>query len=130
MWSPAEEAQPGRARARIGAYITIKGDVFSAEDLTIQGRVEGTIAVRDHTLTIGAGAAIQAGLSARMVRISGAVTGDVIATELLEIRETGSVDGDLTAPRLAIREGAVLRGHIDTGPAAQDAAADHLPQAS
>lgn len=103
-----------RTSAWIGKSVFIKGDVISAEDLTIDGRVEGTIALDGHCLTVGAGAAIQADLTAHTLIISGAVTGNVTATERIEIRETGSVEGDITAPRLTVRDGAVLRGRIDT----------------
>jgi cytoskeletal protein CcmA (bactofilin family) len=107
-----------RTTAWIGKSVTIKGDVISAEDLMIDGQVEGTITLNANSLTIGAGAAIQGELHARTVTVGGAVAGHVIATERVEIRETGSVDGDIRAPRLAVRDGAVLRGHIDTGAAA------------
>lgn len=108
-----------RQSAWIGKSVLIKGDVISDEDLTIDGRVEGTIALTDHSLTIGAGAAIQADLSAHTVIIGGAVTGNVTATHRIEIRETGSVDGEIVAPRLAVRDGAIIRGHIDTGAPAE-----------
>ena len=103
-----------RTSAWIGKSVFIKGDVISAEDLTIDGRVEGTIALADHCLTVGVGAAIQADLTGHTLIISGAVTGNVTATERIEIRETGSVEGDIAAPRLTVRDGAVLRGRIDT----------------
>ena len=140
MWSPEETSTPRgtnaqsartadqpvqperRTTAWIGKSVTIKGDVIGAEDLTIDGQVEGTITLNANSLTIGAGAAVQGELHARTVTIGGAVTGHVSATERIEIRETGSVDGDIQAPRLAIREGAVLRGRLETGArAAQDA---------
>ena len=132
MWNQRDEAPAGaagagpavtvdqkaalerRTTAWISKSVTIKGDVISAEDLTIDGRVDGTIAVGDHSLFIGAGAAIQADLNAHTVIISGAVAGNVTATERIEIRETGSVDGDITGPRLVLRDGAIVRGRIDT----------------
>jgi cytoskeletal protein CcmA (bactofilin family) len=106
-----------RTTAWIGKSVTIKGDVISAEDLMIDGQVEGTITANANKLTIGAGAAILGELHARTVTIGGAVTGRVSATERIEILETGSVDGDIKTPRLAIREGALLRGRIETGAA-------------
>jgi cytoskeletal protein CcmA (bactofilin family) len=102
-----------RTAAWIGKSVFIKGELVSDEDLTIDGRIEGTIALGDHCLTVGVGAAIQADLTAHTLIISGAVTGNVTATERIEILETGSVDGDITTPRLAVRDGAVLRGRID-----------------
>lgn len=118
-----------RTSAWIGKSVFVKGEVVSAEDLTIDGRVEGTIAIGDHCLTVGAGAAIQANLTAHTMVISGAVTGNVTATERIEIRETGSVEGDITAPRLTVRDGAVLRGRIDTTAAARVQGAPRFPVA-
>ena len=107
-------AMERRTTAWISKSVIIKGDVISSEDLTIDGRVEGTIAVGDHSLFIGVGAGIQADLKAHTIIISGAVIGNVTATERIEIRETGSVDGDITGPRLTLRDGAIVRGRIDT----------------
>jgi cytoskeletal protein CcmA (bactofilin family) len=68
-----------------------------------------------HALSIGVGAAIMAELVAKTIMISGAVTGTVTAPDKVEIGETGSVDGDIRAPRFAMRDGAVVRGRVDAG---------------
>ena len=117
--APIGEAKPPQERrtAWIGRSVFIQGNVVSAEDLTIDGRLEGTIEVGDHLLTIGPDAIIQANLKARAIVIHGAVTGNVTATERIEIHETASVEGDITAPRLAVHAGGVLHGRIDTGAA-------------
>jgi len=112
--------------AWIGKSVLIKGAVISAEDLIIDGRVEGTIALDDHCLTLGVDAVIQADLTACTIIISGAVTGNVSASERIEIRETGSVEGDITAPRLAVRDGAVLRGRIDAAAEAPEQRVNHF----
>ena len=100
--------------ARIGPSIFIKGNITSSEDLAIDGRVEGTVDVGGQRLTVGPGAAVFGDVAAGAMSISGAITGTVTATERIEVRETGSVDGDISAPRLAVRDGAVLCGRIDT----------------
>lgn len=120
-------SQERRTTAWISKSVFIKGDVISNEDLTIDGRLEGTIALGDHSLTIGVDAAIQADLEARTIIISGSVIGNVTATERIEIQETGSVNGDITSPRLAVREGAVLRGCIDTGAKAPEESVNPFP---
>jgi cytoskeletal protein CcmA (bactofilin family) len=124
--SPAKPAEQ-RTTARIGKSVFIKGDVVSAEDLTIDGRFEGTLVLGDHCLTVGAGAAIQADLKARALVISGTVTGNVMATERVEILETASVDGDIKTPRLTVREGAILRGRIDTSAETAAEKVSHFP---
>jgi cytoskeletal protein CcmA (bactofilin family) len=104
-----------RAVAWVGKSVIFKGDLISSEDMTIDGRVEGTIDVRDHVLTIGPDAHIQADIVARIVTVLGAVTGTITAGEKIYIRETGSVEGDVLSPRLAMVDGALLRGRVDTG---------------
>ena len=90
-----------------------RSKVISNEDLTIDGKVEGTIELGNHGLTIGAGAEIKANLVAKMITISGAVTGNVMATDKVDLRATASVDGDIVAPRLIMAEGAVIKGKVD-----------------
>lgn len=97
----------------IGESVVFKGQLIASEDLTILGRVEGTIELRDHILTIGQKAHVSADTTARAVLVAGSVTGNVLATEKVEIRETGSVEGDITAPKVAMLEGASFRGRVD-----------------
>jgi cytoskeletal protein CcmA (bactofilin family) len=104
-----------RMAAWIGKALRVEGRIVSNEDLTIDGSIEGSIELGDHSLTIGSGAAVKADLTARSITISGSVTGSVLATEKVDLRETGSVDGDITAPRFVMAEGAVARGKIDAG---------------
>ena len=97
----------------IGKSVVIKGELNGSEDLTIEGHVEGTIQLRDHVLTIGPNGKIKAQVFAKSVIILGEVTGNVAATDKVDIRDNGSVDGDIAAPRVAIAEGAHFRGSID-----------------
>ena len=112
--APRPVGEPARPMACIGKSVIIKGDVTGSEDLAIDGQVEGRIELRDHSLTIGVGAAIKAEVIARTVTVRGAVTGNVTASEKIHIRETGSVDGDISAPRFAMSDGAVLCGSVHT----------------
>jgi cytoskeletal protein CcmA (bactofilin family) len=123
----AEDAQ--RASACIGKSVVIKGEVLSSEDLVIDGCVEGTIKNSGHCLTISAGASIKANLVGRIIMISGAVKGTIAATELVAVRGTGSVDGDIRAPRIAISDGAILCGRVDTERAAAASEDQRLPLA-
>ena len=97
----------------IGKSVVIKGELNGSEDLTIEGQVEGKIELRQNALTIGPNGKIKAQVFAKAVIILGEVTGNVTATEKVDIRDNGSVDGDITAPRVAIAEGAHFRGSID-----------------
>jgi cytoskeletal protein CcmA (bactofilin family) len=107
------KGQNERDVVNIGKSVVIKGELNGSEDLTIEGHVEGKIELRDHVLTIGPNGKIKAQLNAKAIVILGEVIGNVVATEKVDIRENGSVDGDITSPRVAIAEGAHFRGSVD-----------------
>lgn len=102
-----------RERAWIGASIVIKGDLTSSEDMTIAGRVEGDVTVRDHTLVVAPRARIHGDIIAGAVAVHGQVTGTITAAGKVELGETGSVNGDIIAPRMAVTEGAVVNGRLE-----------------
>jgi cytoskeletal protein CcmA (bactofilin family) len=102
-----------RMSAWIGTALIVHGKVISTQDLTIDGKVEGTIELGNHGLTIGSGAEIKADLVAQTITISGSVTGNVTATSIVDLRATGSVDGDITTPRLIMADGAIIKGKVD-----------------
>ena len=104
-----------RIAAWVGKSLRVEGRVISSEDLTIDGSVEGSIELGNNSLTIGANAAVKADLTAKTITISGAVTGAVRATEKVELHSTGSVEGDISAPRFVMAEGATVRGRIEAG---------------
>ena len=97
----------------IGKSVVIKGELNGSEDLTIEGHVEGKIELKDHVLTIGPNGKIKAQVFAKAVIVLGEVNGNVTATEKVDIRDNGSVDGDIISPRVAIAEGAHFRGSVD-----------------
>jgi cytoskeletal protein CcmA (bactofilin family) len=109
---PARPAEERRLIAWVGKSVIFKGDLVSSEDMDIDGRVEGTIDVRGHTLTIGPDADIRATIQAGTVTVLGAVNGTITAEHKVEIRPNGSVEGDIVAPRLAMADGAILRGRV------------------
>ena len=103
-----------RVAAWIGKSVFVRGDVVCSGDLTIDGKFEGTIEVGDHGLTIGVDATIKADLVAKTITIDGTVIGNVTAREKLDLRATGSVEGDVRAHRFVMADGAVLRGRVET----------------
>ena len=113
--SAPSEPQRGmeKTTVNIGKSVVIKGELNGSEDLTIEGQVDGKIELRQNVLTIGPNGRIKAQVFAKAVIILGEVTGNVTATEKVDIRDNGSVDGDIAAPRVAIAEGAHFRGSID-----------------
>jgi len=104
---------PERDIVNIGKSVIIKGELSGSEDLTIEGQVEGKIELRQNILTIGPNGKIKAQVFAKAIIVQGEVHGNVAATERVDIRDNGSVDGDLSAPRVAIADGAHFRGSID-----------------
>ena len=112
----AQQAEPRRIErdlVNIGKSVVIKGELSGSEDLTIEGQVEGKIELKDHLLTIGPNGRIKAQIFAKTVIVLGEVNGNVSASEKVEIRDGGSVDGDIVSPRVAIAEGAHFRGSVD-----------------
>src|SRR4051794_37181385 len=110
---PEPKQNVERDIVNIGKSVIIKGELNGSEDLTIEGQVEGTIQLRDHVLTIGANGRIKAQVFAKAVIVLGEVTGNVTASDKVDIRDNGSVDGDIISPRVAIAEGAHFRGSVD-----------------
>ncbi len=97
----------------IGQSVVIKGELSAKEDLPIEGQVEGKIDMEQNMLTVGVNGRIKAQVLAKAVVVMGTVTGDITATEKINLYETASVKGDLAAPRVAIAEGVSFRGLID-----------------
>ena len=124
-----EPIRQEKAVVNIGKSVIIKGELSGSEDLTIEGQVEGKIELRQNVLTIGPNAKIKAQVAAKTIVVEGSVQGNVMASERIEIRDKGSVEGDLAAPRVAIADGAHFRGSIDMqqGRGAADKQADHKP---
>ena len=115
--SPAlrSEADERRTTAWIGQGVVIEGRIVSSKDLRIDGTVEGTIEVGNHVLTVGPQAEVTANLAARSIVISGTVIGNVTATDRVDLHATGSVDGDISSPRLLMVDGARVKGKVTAG---------------
>ena len=115
---PPRAAEPPRAKdmssiVNIGQSIFISGELSGNEDLTIEGRVEGRIELRDHNLVIGPKGKIQAEIHAKTVTIHGEVTGNIRGDDRVEISNSGTVKGDIHAPRIIIADGARFKGTVD-----------------
>ena len=106
------QGEERRVVAWVGKSVVFRGDLISSEDMTIDGRVEGSIEVRNHHLTIGPNASIEADVAARLVTVFGKVSGSLSAQERVEIRHGATVEADLTCQTLAIQEGAYFCGKV------------------
>ena len=113
------EGTPERVERRvagwIGKAVRVEGRVVSSEDLTIDGGVDGAIELGNHNLTIGLGAGVKADLRAKTIIINGSVTGNIEASERVDLRATGSVDGNISTPRFRMATGSIVNGIVEAG---------------
>ena len=121
--SSKQKNEEGEDVANIGKSISINGDLTGNEDLVIEGKVEGKVDLPNNQLTIGANGTVRAEVKAKAVSVVGRVTGNVSATERIEIQATGIVEGDVSAPRLVVAEGAVVNGSVQMGKSSKPAEA-------
>lgn len=118
-----ETRQPEQARisepvrnevaAHIGKSVLVKGELSGSEDLYLDGEVEGTIELRDHTLTVGPNGRLRAHISAREVIIHGKAEGNVTASERVELKKSCVLVGDISTQRIVIEDGAFFKGSVD-----------------
>lgn len=123
MSSPTRPFEPETNSSRggsaaLGKNVTVKGQIFAREDLTIDGEVEGTVECHEHRLTIGPNARVQAGLKAREIIIHGSIQGNVDASDKIDIKKEAKLVGDIKTSRIVIEDGAYFKGSIDISKAA------------
>jgi cytoskeletal protein CcmA (bactofilin family) len=115
--TPVAQARPAAPRsggpATIGPSIFIKGEVTGDEDLVVQGRIEGTVNLAKHNVTVGPSGKVTADVRGKTVVVEGEVVGDVEAGEQIVLRRSAVVEGNIRAPRVALEDGAVFRGGIE-----------------
>src|SRR6267142_6856061 len=123
------ENQPARGAASIGKSVTIKGQIFSREDLIVDGEVEGAIELNDHRLTVGPNGRVRAGIKAREIVVLGTIDGNVEASDKIDIRRDAKLVGDIKTARIVIEDGAYFKGSIDIIKNEQPKPAQPRPQA-
>jgi cytoskeletal protein CcmA (bactofilin family) len=111
--APAPADRSSSSQAQIGKSLHLKGEITGSEDLYIDGEVEGTVELKDNNLTVGPNGNVHADVQARSITVLGRLRGNVRAGDKVEIRKTGSLEGDLATARIIIEDGAVFRGSID-----------------
>src|SRR3954469_4601717 len=101
------------APAVIGKGVSIKGQIFSKEDLVIDGEIEGTVEAHDHRVTVGPNGRVQAGIKSREIVAQGTINGNVEATDKIDIKKDARLVGDIKTARIVIEDGAYFKGNID-----------------
>ncbi len=107
------EEKLSKDQSVIGKNIKFRGELIGTEDLHIEGTVEGTVIMEGQNLTIGSEGEINANIHAQNIVINGKLTGDVLADELIEIKRSAIVKGNLIAPRIQLDDGGKFRGSMD-----------------
>jgi len=110
--TPSDTSEP--KTAQFGRSICVKGEITGSEDLTVDGQVDGRIDLPKHVLTVGPNATICADITAKSVMIFGTVLGSVTAQERIEVRRSGSVEGNVACAHLIVQDGAILCGKVET----------------
>jgi cytoskeletal protein CcmA (bactofilin family) len=111
--APSYHPEASRGMAVIGKSVTIKGQIYSQEDLTIDGEMEGSVELKEHRLTVGPNGKIQAGIKAREIVVLGTIHGNVEASDKIDIRKEARLVGDIKTSRIVIEDGAYFKGSID-----------------
>ena len=94
----------------------VKGEISGNEDLPVDGKVEGSISVVEHRITVGHNGHVTGGLAAREIIVRGKVDGNHnIVSESIEIKKDASMIGDVTTRRIVIEDGAGFKGSIEIG---------------
>ena len=110
-------AASGNKVAMIGEGISITGDVTANSNLKVEGRIEGASVTSSQDVEVAEAGVVLASITAREVKIAGAVSGDISGSEKVLISKSGRVQGNITAPRVQLEDGALFRGSIDMNPA-------------
>jgi cytoskeletal protein CcmA (bactofilin family) len=110
---PEMPLRSAREAAVIGPSIQINGDLSGEEDLVIQGKVNGTIQLREKSLTVGNQGQVDANVLAHSIVVEGKVNGDLYGSERVCIRKTGDVNGNIVSPKVSLDEGCRFKGSID-----------------
>ena len=109
--------------AVIGSSISIKGDLTGEEDLAIEGKLEGKIELRRHSVTVGKSGRIKGDIYAKLITVEGTVEGNLYGEEQLIVRQSGNVRGNIVSPRVVLEDGSNFKGSIDMSPKEKSAGA-------
>ncbi len=111
--APRNASLNNQEQATIGKSLVIKGEVTGSESLYIDGRVEGSINLSGNRVTVGRNGVVAANINAREIVVIGKVRGNLVASDRVDIRNEGSLTGDVVAQRISIEDGAFFKGGID-----------------
>jgi cytoskeletal protein CcmA (bactofilin family) len=108
-----QQAASSNEQATIGKGLFIKGEISGSESLLVDGKIEGSINLPGNRVTVGRNGQVAANITAREVVILGKIRGNISATDRVDIRAEGALNGDVAAARISIEDGAYFKGGID-----------------
>ena len=111
-YTPVKTSSAPIEQATIGRSLVIKGEISGGESLFVDGRIEGTVNIPEHRVTVGRNGVVTADVNAREAVIMGKVNGNIICSDRLDIRSEGSVTGDVVVQRISVEDGAILKGSV------------------
>jgi cytoskeletal protein CcmA (bactofilin family) len=122
--APKPVVQVKEQAAVIGSSISIKGDLTGEEDLSIEGKLEGKVELRRNCVTVGKNGRIKGDIYGKIITVEGTVEGNLYGDEQLTVRRSGTVRGNIVAPRVALEDGSNFKGSIDMSPKEKSSAPD------
>jgi cytoskeletal protein CcmA (bactofilin family) len=111
--TPAPSESSGTRKTRIGAGVTLKGELYGDEDVIIEGRVEGLITLKQHGVIVEESGRVDANITAATICVAGTVRGNLHGTEQVVLLKTGRVEGNIYAKSVTLETGAQFKGSID-----------------
>ncbi|SMN10666.1 hypothetical protein SPBRAN_759 [uncultured Candidatus Thioglobus sp.] len=105
-------SQNSTAKTVISEGCLIKGEILGTSDIIIFGQVDGIISTKDNILTIEKSGNVKANIIAKIVNITGNVTGNINANEKIIIHDKGNVTGDMSAPKIILKDGSYFTGNV------------------
>jgi cytoskeletal protein CcmA (bactofilin family) len=97
----------------IGRTMLLKGELRSAEDLTIEGRVEGPLVCEDCSVVLGATSEVTGDVIARDITVSGRMAGQLVASDIVDVRAEARVTGQVVSKRFILDDGAHFVGRVE-----------------
>ncbi len=126
--APEGRTPAGGRPALIGSSIAVRGELVGREDLTIDGTFEGEIRVAGCLVTIGSNGQVEGRIHAKVIAVEGRIKGDLVAEDQVVVRASGTMEGDIQAPRVALDEGCQFKGNIDMEPGREKPSKPSPPQ--
>jgi cytoskeletal protein CcmA (bactofilin family) len=135
MWNEPEKpggqaaasGEPKMSGGHISKSMRVEGTIAGSADLYVDGTVKGEIQLESSNLTVGPSGSVDANVVAKEIRVEGTLSGQIQARERIHVTNTGTVEGELATDRIAVEDGAIFRGTVNTSASSDLRRADAGP---